>query len=666
MAGAPLVNLRRHGYQGAVYAVNPRHDEVAGFPCFPDVSQLPEVPDTAVLVVPADAVCDQLANCEAHGIQAATIIASGFGEGAALEAGQRRAAELEALLERGRLRIVGPNTAGLINVLDSYVPRAAVNHPLHLPPGDVAIVTQSGALSNTLCNLAVANGVGLSAVVGTGDEADLDMWDVIDYLLDDGRTRAVCTVIEGIRDPQKFLAVARRAAAAEVPIIALKIGTSELGRAVVETHSGAIAGAQVVQSAVFREERVIEARDLDQVWEIAMAVQRWGVPRRRTSQIGVISLSGGEAAIAADWGDATGLTFPEPSETTASSIQSEFSFAKAANPFDPTGEILGKPEKLATAVGAFLADEAMDAVLVAVPFFLDIYAEPLYRNIALAAHGAERGRVAVSSWTAGGTGDTGLQALDTSITPVFGGVHRALSAIALYSRYGAAHGTRSMVRPVEGDGAGTRVVATYWQSRTALDSIVPLNAAQLVENEAEARAAAEEIGYPVTLKQSLRDSSHKLAAGALDLYLPDAASLQASLARIFGSRQTAWADGEGLVVEQYVPSLVQIIVGGHLDAQFGKFLLVGRGGAWAESDETALCLPCPFSDDGRREIAAGPIGKALRSLPGALDGVVELVGNVGEWFASHDDVTSFDLNPICVDAAARLTAVDARVEYEVR
>ncbi len=210
---APLKNLTRHGFDGAIYAVNPRYEDIDGIRCFPDVAALPEVPDTAVVVVGARRVPQALAECAAAGVRSATVIAGGFGELG--DEGRRLEEEIRALGRASGLRIVGPNTAGLMNIVDGYVPRAGLNHPDALTRGGLAVITQSGALCNTVMLRILAHGHGLTYAVATGSQWDLDLWDFVDYCTADERTRAILTVAEGLKDPERFLHAARRAAGAQ-------------------------------------------------------------------------------------------------------------------------------------------------------------------------------------------------------------------------------------------------------------------------------------------------------------------------------------------------------------------------------------------------------------------------------------------------------------------
>ena len=202
-------NLLGHKYAGRLYVVNPNRSDVYGVKTLPSVADLPEVPDTAVIVLSATRAVQALAECAQHGIRTATLVAAGFGEAGGAAGGARARQALVEILERTGVRILGPNTAGLLNLADGYVPRASHNHPEDLLPGRIGIVAQSGGLCNTLVNRSISNGVGIAMAISTGNQLDLDLWDVGDYLLTQPSVDVITTIIEGFSAPAKFVAFAQ-------------------------------------------------------------------------------------------------------------------------------------------------------------------------------------------------------------------------------------------------------------------------------------------------------------------------------------------------------------------------------------------------------------------------------------------------------------------------
>jgi len=659
---APLKNLTRHGFDGRIYAVNPRHSDIDGVRCYPDVASLPEVPDTAVIVVGARRVPRALADCAAAGITSATVVAGGFAElgdeGTGLEA------EIRAICRDAGLRLVGPNTAGLMNIADHYVPRAALNHPDTLTRGGLAVVTQSGALCNTLMLRILARGLGLSYAVATGSQWDLDLWDFVDYYTADERTRATLTIVEGLKDPEKFLRAARRAAAAGKPIILLKPGRSELGRQAVQTHSGALAGSSDVQISLMRENGVIVVDELDEVWETGQLFDRWHGSAGSGRALSISTYSGGDGALAVDAADAAGLTCPMPSPSTQDELAALFQLAQPGNPFDLTGEVIDKPELIAPATAALLADETFDLHLMAVPAWSGHLAKwtlgPALDEVA-----EQPGRrVAVSLWSAGEvTSEAERLVLDAGL-PLFDGSQRAVRAMGRYADFCAEAGRWSSDRAYVGASSSGRasIVHDYWSSRELLrEAGVPFNDARRTRGPDEAVAAADELGYPVTLKLSAAQIVHKAAAGAVRLYLRDSQAVREAAQQMLNTAPGAW-----VIVESFTPSVAMALLGGHRDPEFGPIVVAGLGGGYAESYRDVMHVRCP-AEPGEvvRALGSTTFGRMLGADTEQFARMVDVIAVASWWFAEHPEVDSFDINPVLLGLDGRMVAVDARIATAV-
>ncbi|MGH3758221.1 acetate--CoA ligase family protein [Actinophytocola sp.] len=667
MPAAPVHNLLAHGYPGRIHVVNPNRTQVGGIKAYPTVRDLPEVPDTAIVVVGADRVPAVLRELGELGVASATVVAAGFGEAAAGPGGTSRSAALAAAIQDTGIRVLGPNTTGVINTLDSYVPRASRNHPATLRPGSFAIVGQSGALGNGVFNRALRYGVGVGYVVATGNQLDLDIWDVTTHILADERVTSIALLIESLTEAGKVRAVARLARERRKALIALHLGVSERGMAIVATHSGSLAGAADVASAVFEEEGIIQVRELDQLWEVGQLFAAWSGPTGRTDRIAVISTSGGDAALAADTAERTRLELPPPAAGTAKHIRAGFSFAEPSNPFDLTAEFMGRPGQIELATRTMLADPNYDALLFSSLVTVGHYAESMYAEVAAALADEGRHRVAVALRSGLETAPTGLDELRALGVPVFEGVERGLHAIAHY----AAHAARPAreVAPVPSTPVGAPAIApvgSYWSDRMTIARLeVPFNDARLVHTAEDAVHAAAVIGHPVVLKSSLPGSGHKLAVGGVRLLLATDDDIRAAAVELLGSAAVAPDPraGVGLVVERQVAGVAELLVGFHRDPTFGSIAVIGLGGTWTEVYRDTATMRWPATPDTIADrLHATRIGAALRGRVDIVPTFVGLLQRVGDWFAATDAVTSVDLNPVLVSADGRLTAVDARIE----
>jgi acyl-CoA synthetase (NDP forming) len=674
MPSAPVRNLLRHRYPGRVAVVNPRRGTVFGVPSYPSVDRLPDVPDTAVLVVGAARVPDALRDCAAHGIRTATVIAAGFDEGAAATAqigpGGGAGAELRRVLDETGIRILGPNTAGLLNLADSYVPRGSLNHPEPLPTGRVGIVTQSGGLCNILLNRAAANQVGVGLAVACGNQLDLTLWDVADHALHDPGIDVLLTVVEGFKHPHRFVEVARRARELGKPLAVLKLGASEAGAKMVETHSGALAGSADVHRAVFDELNVIAADDLDQLWEVAALVSAWGPPAGGIDRLGVVTLSGGDGAIIADEVSRLGMSLPPPSAAIVDATAREFPGVHVDNPFDSQAAtaVTGAASWPAQ-IALVAADPGFDAVLLSLPVLATPDSVPVIPPHLSGLAGSRCARAAVSMWTAGEATEPAMRLLREAGLPVFETSVRALRAIHAYGRYGAGRSVPlppGGLRGVPARPGSTAVPVPYWTARERLAALgVPVNRAALVHTVEQARAAAKELGYPVTVKLSATSVAHKAAGGGLFLYLRDATQVAAAATSLL-QWTPAFGPGEGVVVEEHEHGVLAAFVGGHRDPEFGPFVLAGLGGGLAEPYADIGRASCPARPDRVDTVlAATTFGRVLARDAPAHRALRDLLVTLSEAFAADEGVVSFDLNPMLVRADGSLVAVDARAEYSM-
>lgn len=664
-AGAPLHNLLAHGFDGRVYPVNPRRPQVQGVRAYPSVSEVPESIDTAIIAVPSAAVLEVLRQAIAKGASSATIVSSGFGEEAAGQEGKARHAELEELIRRTGVRVLGPNTTGLANLVDGYVPRAAFNQldPEHMKPGRTALVTQSGACGNIIFNAAQASSVHIGLSVATGDQIDIDLWEVCGHVLEDERFDTLLVVAETFGQPARLERVALRAAELGKLVAVLKLGRSEAGSRAVLTHSGSLAGDAAVQSAALRQLGLYEVEDLEDLWRLAQMVQAWGFPGEQDGRLGVISLSGGEAALIADQCSAYGIELPPCTATFAEFIKQNFEYAMASNPFDPSGEITGRPEKLRVAVRGFLEQNSFSEVLFASPVLRNEQAERQLSEVPAFSEDPHP-NTCFSYWPAGTLTDRQSEILRGTGQPVFEGSGRAVRA--LYHYRGAGRRRRHIAirtGPAETEG---RVEADvrYYGLREELASLgIPFPPARLARSPGELAVACAELGFPLVLKANVLSSVHKLANGlvALDISSPEEAAEAFSALDAAGQRFAA----DGVVAERRGRGSLEALVGMTREPLFGATVLFGRGGSTVEYDNDSAVAVARYLDESESAslISATRIGAYLvATAPEAADAIARALKTVVGFFDRNPHLEGLDLNPLLVDIPTReVTCVDARV-----
>jgi acetyltransferase len=666
MNGAPVRNLIDFGFEHSVYPVTPRHSSLFGVPCYASLDAIEGPIDTAVVAVRADRAVDAIERCARRGVPSVTLVSAGFMEGAAGEEGDALTDALRETLRRFPIRLLGPNTAGLLNLRHRYVPRAAFNQfgPEQAKVGGTAIVCQSGAISNTLYNKCQAHALGVAYSVATGDQLDLDAWDFVEFALEDDAVTVVLCAVEGYRDARRFAEVAQRAAELRKPLILLKLGKSEAGARAVATHSGSMAGSYENFRAICAQTGTIEVDDFDAFWEIAILFERWGReqadPRGRS--LGVVSLSGGEGALIADSAFAHRLTLPDPGEHFARHVAEAFSFAKGTNPFDPTGEAIGNRVVLEGAVDAFLGS-AFDYTLIASPVMKSEIADVLFQPIVRAVERHPRARIAISAWTAGALTFEGTSLLQTTGLPLFENSVRAVAAIDSYHRWAAARHRRTEL--VYADAGHARPDPFYVAlRREMLAAGIPFAQAwALADEAAEAVAlgpaqARLDFTTPRVLKLNCRSQVHKSRFGLVALGVSSDAALRERLRAMPRD-----VEHDGWIVEEQLHADLELFVGGATDPDFGKVLLVGFGGRLAE------VLPPPALHIGRVPPEAlqawldeTPAGRLAAGAGAALHAAFAgCVAAAAEWFLADPAISSFDLNPVVLDlSAAKLCAVDCR------
>jgi acyl-CoA synthetase (NDP forming) len=380
--------LLKHGYRGNLVAVNPGTSEVMGRPSYPTLAVLPEPPDLICVMVPAETIPMVLAGARADGQSSAIVYTAGFGEtGAAGVALQERVLEAAAV---SGVRFCGPNTAGVVNANAATCAAFGMAFEVdEMPTGNIAFLTQSGALGSSLLSRTWATGIGFSHWICTGNEADLTLSDYLDVLVDDPDAQVIAIFMESLRDPQGFIAAAKRAQAIGKPIVVYKTGTSAVGQRAGQSHTGSLAGDDRMYAAAFQACGVARVHDLQALVDAAIALA-WQ-PRPRGRRVGVISASGGACSVIADECARHGLEVPLLADATLAQIRAIIPpFGAAQNPVDVTVEVTRNPEMIGQVTELLLADEGIDAVVVLMTTNADPPALTVAQGVVRAVKGATK------------------------------------------------------------------------------------------------------------------------------------------------------------------------------------------------------------------------------------------------------------------------------------
>ncbi|MDP2253445.1 MAG: CoA-binding protein, partial [Thiobacillus sp.] len=354
VAGILFRNLRNAGYKGEVYPVNPKHETVFGVPCYASAGELPAVPELALIATPAPTVAAIMEACGQHGIRHAIVLSAGFREvgaqGAALEDGVKAAAK------KYGIRFIGPNCLGIqrpsIGLNATFSQGATLS-------GDLALVSQSGAICTAMLDWAETNGIGFSSVISTGASADLDFGEILDYLAIDTQTKGVLLYIEGIRDARRFMS-ALRAISRFKPVVMVKVGRHEAGSKAVQSHTGALVGSDAVFDALVRRAGVVRVNTILQLFASARALSTHIKPSG--NRLAIVTNGGGPGVMATDLAVELGVRMAELSPATIETLDAVLpSNWSQANPLDIIGDATA--ERYRAAVAACLADDNVDGVL---------------------------------------------------------------------------------------------------------------------------------------------------------------------------------------------------------------------------------------------------------------------------------------------------------------
>src|SRR5262245_49505138 len=598
----PLHFLRRHGYQGRVYPVNPGYRTIGELPAYPSVDALPEAPDVAWIGLPAALAADVVLACGRAKIPFAVVLSAGFAE-----TGNSGVAEQARLVEhahRAGVRLLGPNTVGFVNGWDRVALTFSTIGKLDaLVPGPVAILSQSGGLGGCLLDSAAERGLGVGLFVSTGNEADLSLADYLDWLVDDGRARAIACLIEQVREPARVAAAVGRAATHGVAVVAPKLGASATGSRAAQSHTGSMAGARDPWRAWARAAGVLEVTELDHLVETAAQLAR--APALEGPRMAMVTSSGGVAVLLADALEPRGFMFASLARETARRVETLLPpYVTVTNPLDITA---GLPDET---FGEVLATVARDSGI-------DVVVVPL--TLATAGGGTARAEHVIQAaravakplvvcWPGGKLVRDGARALDEAGVPLFGSVSSCAAALGAALAFNAVRARPPRPAPpvlsvTVPSGAG----AVPWEGACALLTGigVRLAPAVIVRGEGEARAAAPALHYPVAVK--VLGPLHRTEVGGVRLGITTPEELVTAV-------RALQPLGDACVVQPMIEG-VEVLVGALRDAELGAFVMVAPGGGRTELYGERAIAPAPCD-----EAVADGLIRECRALDALLGG----------------------------------------------
>lgn len=671
IGGRPVHLLKKYGYSGPIYPVNPRSPVVQGLTAYASVRDLPTAPDMAVLAVPAAATADALRDCAARGVKAAVVLTSGFAEAGA--EGTAMQDDLVRIAREGGIRLLGPNCLGTVSVTDGVIGSFTIVLEDNMPPaGNVGIVSQSGNIGSYVMQAVSHRGLGVSRFIATGNEADVDVADGIAALAQDKVTRVILCIMETCRDAGRLIEALGLARAAGKPVLVLKIGATESGQAAAASHTGALAGSDAVFDAVFRRHGALRVGSVEELLDVGHAASQL-VPGRLPAgnRVTLVAASGGFGIMMADASTRAGLVLPPLSPATCARINDAVPTAGTANPVDASAQMSSRPDILYKMLSALMEEPGTDTVQLFMSLSLfnkrlrGIYMETLAK---IREDYPDRLLVVTSR----GPADAVAQIAAMGI-PVFPSIDATASGLAGLVRLGQLAGIdpaavqRGAVVPL--DRAAFR---NEHAAKAALAAAgVPVLPEAIVTSAEAAVATAADLGFPVVLKIVSEDIAHKTEAGGVALNLADAAAVAAAYDRIMDNvaerAPTARIDGI-LVAPMATGGVGELIMGISRDPVFGPVAMVGIGGIYAEVLKDVAVQTAPVTLAEAEAMIRGlnlfPILDGARGQPrGDIAAAAQALVNLSDFACRHaGDVAEIDLNPVLVRPAGQgVVALDALI-----
>ncbi len=673
--GRLLSMLRKNDYPGKLFPVNPNYDDIDGLKCYRSIADIGQAIDLAIVIIPARAVLTALEQCAAAGVKNAVIISSGFAE----EGGDSAAMQdkIASLAKKTGLRICGPNAEGFYSqvqrVAATFSPTVDVKPgavPLVATNRRIGIVAQSGGIGFAFYHRAKALGVALSYVVSTGNESDLGAGEFFEYLVQDASTDVILLFIEGIRDVDRFIAAAQRAAEMRKPVIVTKVGRSGAGERAAASHTASMAGWSAAYDAVFAKYGFIVSNDLDEAVTIAAVLATNPLPRG--DRVAVLTVSGGAGIWGADTVAMQGLQVPELSQAIQSEIKKLLpSYGATRNPIDVTAQGVHSGG-LQTSIDLLDTSDEVDAILVVLSLSSDTRM-PFKQAELKPVIDAQNKPVVFYSYTL--PSDFARRALAQSGVVVLSGLTHvgvAMRQLAQYARFKLAPPADSAVPPSRDITAHLKSpVLSEADSKALLrDAGIALPDEVLVRERDALDGAIARVGFPLVMKIQSPDIPHKSEVGGVRVNIATKGEAFTVYRELLegASKHRPNATIRGVLVSPMAKKGVEIIIGSMLDQTFGPMIMVGLGGITTELFRDVIYRPAPVSALEAAamfaELKAAPLLNGFRGAAKAdIPALSQLIAQVSVLAARHaGEISEIELNPVLVHPIGQgVTVVDALV-----
>ncbi len=667
-----LKNLLEGGFpKNRIYPINPHAEYILGLKCYPSVKDVPYPVDMAVIVVPAKIVPKVLQECGEKGVKAVAVISSGFKEIGRVEE-ERKIVEIA---RKGGMRLLGPNIVGICDTIKSMNASFCQDLPYR---GDIAFITQSGALGIALVGWTKLKRIGLSDLVSIGNKADVDEVDLIEFFGNDPYTKVITLYLEGITRGRKFFCVAREVSKKK-PIIILKAGKAERTVAAIKSHTGSLAGSDIAYEAVFKQAGVIRAPTFPDLFDWAIAFSKLPLPKGEN--IVVLTNGGGAGVMATDEAELRGLKLMDIPEDLAEKIREYMPpFGSVFNPIDLTG--MATKEWYKGALEVLLADPRVHSIVVIYCHTAQTEPREIGDAILEAIKSIREEKPVIASFIGGEECYEECERLTAEGVPCYESPERAMTALAtlynywrfLQKRETPPHAfavnlerAREIIKIAEREGRST--LTPYESALVAKAYGIPAPEQELAKSEEEAVKIAERIGYPLVLSIESPDILHKTEVGGVKVGIQNAEEVVKAYREIIDSvsKKAPNAEIRGIIVREMAPPSREVIIGMHRDPIFGPMLMFGSGGILVEliKDVSFRVAPLTIEDvyEMIQETRAYRLLREFRGMPEAdIDKVAEIILRTAKLAEDFSEIMDIDLNPVFVyEKGKGCLAVDVKI-----
>ncbi len=668
IGGRPIANLLRLGFAGPIYPVNPNRSEIQGLRAYPCVADLPETPDVAIVVVPAELALAAITDLGTRGVKGAIVFTSGFAE-----IGPEGAAAQDALAAEARrlgVRLIGPNCLGLFNArIGLYAIFSSLLDGGPPKPGRIGIASQSGAYGTHLFSCARDRGIGTPICVTTGNEADVTIGDVIGWLAADEGTDVIAVYAEGIRNGRVFIAALAAARAARKPVVIMKVGRSALGSAAARSHTASLVGDDRVTASVLDEFGVVRARSTEEMLDIAHTATRLVYPAG--NRLGVLTISGGAGVLISDAAEQLGLALPPMPEPAQAELRAMVPFCAPYNPVDCTAQVFNDMTMVGRFADVIMSEGRYPSLLA---FFTGVAANrsiagPLFSQLSTVP-ARYPDRLCVLSILAAAEHVAEYEAAGWIC---HADPNRAVTAIDAMGRYGAAFaalpaGPVPVVAPFA---LPARPLNEAEAKQLLADAGIVTAPERICASAEEALAAADSLGFPLVMKILSPDIPHKTEIGGVLLGIVDREGVRASFATLM---QTARARApqakiDGVLVARQLAGGVECLLGIHRDPVFGPMAAFGLGGIFVELLDDIALHRCPFGEDVAlamiRSVRGFRLLAGARGRPAAdLPALAVMLSRLSAFAVQAGPrLRAIDLNPV-IALPGGAFAVDAVIDLD--